>query len=335
MMTSEVGTHDQRLGELLVAAAGDPRHLRREPLDVFLLLHQEACRNEEREVGVDVAGRLEATVQPLLDQLPDRVAVRPDRHAALDLGVVGELRPPHDIEIPAGKVLGLRRDLGHRRFLLPAPVLPSAISVTSSQSSVISQLSSRSASRDFDHPAFPVYIVALRGNRRGSARRGSLRAVGRARDQPRDGHEVRRAPAVRIERAAAANVRRRARATAASSVRDGSPKRCAARETTRLAATSGREHAEVTRLRACRSSCRMRAPVPRPARLALAGLLSAASTCAPPSSPSPPARRRPGPRAVNCWRDGSRRGRRCRRLRLPHTDPGPWCGRRDRSTRHP
>ena len=111
-------THDQRLGELLVASAGDPRHLRREPGDVFFLLHQETCRNEERKVCVDVAGRLEATVQPLLDQLPDRVAVGPDRHAALDLGVVGELRPPHHIEIPAGKILGLRRDLGHGRFFL-------------------------------------------------------------------------------------------------------------------------------------------------------------------------------------------------------------------------
>ena len=113
-------THDQRFGQLLVAAASHPRDLRSEPLDVFLLLHQQTRGDEEREVRIDMARRLEAAVEPLLDQLPDRVAVRPDGHAALDLGVVGELGPPHDIEIPTGKVLGLRSDLGHHRLFLPA-----------------------------------------------------------------------------------------------------------------------------------------------------------------------------------------------------------------------
>ena len=84
MMASEVGRTIERLFELLVAAVGDPRHLRREALDVLFLLHQQALGNEEREVRVHVPGRLEAPVEPLLDQLPDRVAVRPDDHAALD-----------------------------------------------------------------------------------------------------------------------------------------------------------------------------------------------------------------------------------------------------------
>ena len=72
----------------------------------------------------------------LLDQLPDGVAVRPDRHAALDRRVVGELRAPDDVEVPPREVLGLRRDLGHQRVLLrllarpassPPSALPSAI----------------------------------------------------------------------------------------------------------------------------------------------------------------------------------------------------------------
>ena len=96
-------THDERLGELFVAALRDPGHLRREPLDVLLLLHQQAGRNEQREVGVDVAGRLEAPVERLLNQLPDRVAVRANRHAALDRGVVGQLRTPHHVQYQRAK----------------------------------------------------------------------------------------------------------------------------------------------------------------------------------------------------------------------------------------
>ena len=48
------------LGQLLVAALGDPGHLGREAGDVLGLLAQEALRDEQREVGVLVAGRLEA-----------------------------------------------------------------------------------------------------------------------------------------------------------------------------------------------------------------------------------------------------------------------------------
>ena len=79
MMASDVGRTTSALLELLVAAARDPRHLRRKALDVLRLLHQQALGDEEREVRVDVPGRLEAPVEPLLDQLPDGVAVRPDR----------------------------------------------------------------------------------------------------------------------------------------------------------------------------------------------------------------------------------------------------------------
>ena len=96
---------DQPLLELLVAAVRDPRHLRREALDVLRLLHQQAFGNEQREVRVDVPGRLEAAVERLLDQLPDGVAVRPDHHAALDRRVVGQLGAADDVEVPAREVL--------------------------------------------------------------------------------------------------------------------------------------------------------------------------------------------------------------------------------------
>ena len=74
MIASDVGRIDEPLLELLVAAPGDPGDLRRKALDVLRLLHQQALGDEQREVRVDVARRLEAPVELLLDQLPDGVS---------------------------------------------------------------------------------------------------------------------------------------------------------------------------------------------------------------------------------------------------------------------
>ena len=112
MIVSDVGRTTRRSSSTSVAALRHPRHLRGEAFDVLGFLHQQALGNEEREVGVDVAGRLEAAVEPLLHQLPDRVAVRPDHHAPLDRRVVGQLGAADDVDVPAAEVLGLRRDLG-------------------------------------------------------------------------------------------------------------------------------------------------------------------------------------------------------------------------------
>jgi len=111
-------TDDQPLLELFAAAMRDVRHLRREPFDVLGFLVEQAFRYEQREVRVDVAGGLDPLVEGLLDQLPDGVAVRPDDHAALDRRVVGELRPPDDVEVPLREVLRARRDFGDERVFL-------------------------------------------------------------------------------------------------------------------------------------------------------------------------------------------------------------------------
>ena len=68
---------------------------------------------KQREVGVDVPGRLEPVVERALHLLPDRVAVRADDHAALDRRVVGELGAPDHVQVPLGEVLGLLGDLGN------------------------------------------------------------------------------------------------------------------------------------------------------------------------------------------------------------------------------
>ena len=65
------GPDGERLLQLLAAADRHPGALRREALDVLLLLLQEALGDEEREVGVDVAGLLDAPVHVRLHVLPD------------------------------------------------------------------------------------------------------------------------------------------------------------------------------------------------------------------------------------------------------------------------
>ncbi len=105
--------HHQRLIQLLAAADRDDGQLRRKALDVLGLLLQEAHRDEEREVRVDVAGVLEAPVERGLDVFPEGVAVGPDDHAALDRRIVGQLGLLHDIGIPARVIFAAR---GHAFF---------------------------------------------------------------------------------------------------------------------------------------------------------------------------------------------------------------------------
>src|SRR6185437_2709462 len=72
---------------------------------------EEALGDEEREVGVDVAGLLDAAVQVGLDRLPYGVAVGADDHAALHGAVVGHLGLQDHVEIPLREVLAAGRDL--------------------------------------------------------------------------------------------------------------------------------------------------------------------------------------------------------------------------------
>ena len=72
----------------LQAMMRDHGALRGEALGVLRLLLQIAQRDEQREVGVLVAGGLEHHVELALDVLPDAVAPRLDDHAAAHLGVL-------------------------------------------------------------------------------------------------------------------------------------------------------------------------------------------------------------------------------------------------------
>ena len=67
---------------------------------------QEALRDEQREVGVLVAGVLEHLVERALHLLPDGVAVRPDDHAAAHRAVVGQLGPGDQLVVPGTEISG-------------------------------------------------------------------------------------------------------------------------------------------------------------------------------------------------------------------------------------
>jgi hypothetical protein len=82
MMVSEVGrTMSGSAGASDEPVVGDHRALLGEALHVRRLLLEEALGDEEREVGVLVARRLEHAIELALDVLPDGVAPRLDHHA--------------------------------------------------------------------------------------------------------------------------------------------------------------------------------------------------------------------------------------------------------------
>ena len=65
---------DIGLGQLFLADLRDLEQLGGEPGDMLGLFHDEALGNQQREVGVLVAGILDPVIQPALDALPDRIA---------------------------------------------------------------------------------------------------------------------------------------------------------------------------------------------------------------------------------------------------------------------
>ena len=107
------GPDDDGLVELLATRDGDDRELRAEPLDVLGLALEVRLGDEEREVRVLGAARLDAGVDLGLHPLPEPVAVRADDHRAADGTVLGQLRLVQDVLVPAGEVVGLWRQDGH------------------------------------------------------------------------------------------------------------------------------------------------------------------------------------------------------------------------------
>ena len=97
---------------------GDPGYFRGKALDVVLLLLQKAFRDEQRHGDVLVTGLFKLGVEDMLDIFPDRIAVRAHDHAALDRGIVAQLRLFDDVGVPLGEVNLHRGDVLHHLFVV-------------------------------------------------------------------------------------------------------------------------------------------------------------------------------------------------------------------------
>ena len=98
------GAHHHGLVEQLAAPVGHDRQLGAEALDVRRLALEVALGDEQGEVGVGHARRLDAGVELGLHPLPDGVAVGADDHGAAHGPVVGQLRLGQDVLVPLGEV---------------------------------------------------------------------------------------------------------------------------------------------------------------------------------------------------------------------------------------
>ena len=109
---NHLGLARDRIFHGLESVVRDHGALGGEPFRVFRLFFQIGEGNQQREVGVLVARRLEAAVQLLLDQLPDAVAPWLDHHAAARFRILGEVGGFDDLLIPLGEILGAGRGDG-------------------------------------------------------------------------------------------------------------------------------------------------------------------------------------------------------------------------------
>ena len=110
------GADDQRLLQLRLGIGDhlavlvdqpvmrDDRHLLGEAVDMLGLLLEIGERDEQREIAILVAGRLDAIVEQALDPLPDAIAPRPDDHAAAHAAFLGHVGLGDDGLVPFGEI---------------------------------------------------------------------------------------------------------------------------------------------------------------------------------------------------------------------------------------
>ena len=97
---------------------GDYGAFRGEAFGMLRFLFQIGDRNQEGEIGVRMAGVLEALVQVLLNEFPNGVAPWLDDHAAAHLGIFRHVGGLDDLLVPLGEILGAGRgDCGLLRHI--------------------------------------------------------------------------------------------------------------------------------------------------------------------------------------------------------------------------
>ena len=86
----------------------DDRHFLGEAVDVVGFLLEEGQGDEQREVAILYACRLDARVHQLLDALPDAITPRTDDHAAAHAAFLGKIGLADHSLIPGREVLFAR-----------------------------------------------------------------------------------------------------------------------------------------------------------------------------------------------------------------------------------
>ena len=96
----------------------DHRHFLGKAFDMFGLALEIRQRDEDREIGVFMARRLDPVVEQALHPFPDAEAPRADHHAAAHARFLGHFGSADDFLIPGGEIVFAARgqrmaDLGH------------------------------------------------------------------------------------------------------------------------------------------------------------------------------------------------------------------------------
>ena len=109
------GPDDKRLIQFLAAGMRDDRQFRTEAFDMLRFPPDVTLRNEEREIGVLVAGLLEAPVQARFYGFPDFIAVGLDDDATTHRAGRCQVGSINNFVVPARKIFALGGDslFGH------------------------------------------------------------------------------------------------------------------------------------------------------------------------------------------------------------------------------
>mmetsp|Transcript_35794 Transcript_35794/g.61579 ORF Transcript_35794/g.61579 Transcript_35794/m.61579 type:complete len:370 (-) Transcript_35794:37-1146(-) len=173
------GADGNGLREIVLAALGDPGHLRSKSLNVVLLGHQGALTHEEREISVLHTELLDLGVKVLLNGLPNEVRPGAQHVAAGDVTVVNHFTHGDGLSVPVGEVIFLLRRQTKKSLLLDVLAISVSVSLLGGLGSLGRRLTTsrlglcRLDRGEVDHSGLVVDVLqechqVSRGNTRGA-----------------------------------------------------------------------------------------------------------------------------------------------------------------------
>ena len=123
------GAHAEPFLQRFQSSLGNPGHFRGKSLYVVFFFLKQALRDKHGKIYILHTCLLKPSVQFALDIFPDGVACGLDYHAALDAGIVDEVRFQHHIGIPLGEVVLHGGDSLHQFLFLCHDFLPPQLNI--------------------------------------------------------------------------------------------------------------------------------------------------------------------------------------------------------------